>query len=534
MSSVQQVNPNAEVMKSASALFMNINAAKGLYDVMKTNLGPRGTIKMLVGGAGDIKLTKDGNILLREMQIQNPTAVMIARCAVAQDEVTGDGTTTCVLLIGALMKGAERHLGEGVHARVLAQGYETAAKATIEFLENFKVKCEDPDKELLTCVARSSLRTKVYEELAEKLTNMVTDAVLCVRRPDEPLDLHMVEIMTMRHRVDLESRLIRGLVLDHGCRHPDMPKRLENCFILTCNISLEYEKSEVNSGFFYSSAEQRESMVAAEREYTDKRVREVIALKKKVCDGTDKTFVVINQKGIDPLSLDLLAKEGIMALRRCKRRNMERLVLACGGEAVNQIDPEMGEEILGYAGCVYEHTLGEDVFTFVEDCKEGRSCTLLLKGPNDHTIAQMKDAVRDGLRAVKNVIDDKGYLPGAGAFEVAASQHLLTKIRPTVKGRAKLGVAAFAEALLTVPKTLAETGGFDAQDTVIAVQDEHEKGNVTGVDVHTGEPMDPVAEGVYDCFIVKKQLLAAAPVIAQQLLLVDEVMRAGMNMRKRG
>ena len=232
-------------------------------------------------------------------------------------------------------------------------------------------------------------------------------------------------------------------------------------------------------------------MVAAEREYTDKRVREVIALKKKVCDGTDKTFVVINQKGIDPLSLDLLAKEGIMALRRCKRRNMERLVLACGGEAVNQIDPEMGEEILGYAGCVYEHTLGEDVFTFVEDCKEGRSCTLLLKGPNDHTIAQMKDAVRDGLRAVKNVIDDKGYLPGAGAFEVAASQHLLTKIRPTVKGRAKLGVAAFAEALLTVPKTLAETGGFDAQDTVIAVQDEHEKGNVTGVDVHTGEPMDP-------------------------------------------
>ena len=199
MSAVQQVNPNAEVMKSASALFMNINAAKGLYEVMKTNLGPRGTIKMLVGGAGDIKLTKDGNILLREMQIQNPTAVMIARCAVAQDDVTGDGTTSCVLLIGELMKQAERHLGEGVHARVIAQGYETAGKATIEFLKGFKTTIAEPDKELFTCVARCSLRTKVYAELAEKLTGMVTDAVLCVRQPDEPLDLHMVEILSLIH-----------------------------------------------------------------------------------------------------------------------------------------------------------------------------------------------------------------------------------------------------------------------------------------------------------------------------------------------
>merc|ERR1711972_853942 len=189
-------------------------------------------------------------------------------------------------------------------------------------------------------------------------------------------------------------------VLDHGGRHPDMPKRLENCYILTCNISLEYEKTEVNSGFFYKSAEDREKLVVAERKFIQDRVEKIIELKKKVCTKENgKTFVVINQKGIDPLSLDALAREGILALRRAKRRNMERLALACGGTAMNTFD-DLDESCLGYAGSVYEHVLGENKFTFVEECKNPRSVTILLRAGNKHTLVQMKDAVRDGLRAV--------------------------------------------------------------------------------------------------------------------------------------
>merc|ERR1712112_697125 len=203
-----------------------------------------------------------------------------------------------------------------------------------------------------------------------------------------------------QHRSEMETQLVKGLVLDHGGRHPDMPKRLENCYILTCNVSLEYEKTEVNSGFFYKSAEDREKLVVAERKFIEDRVQKILELKRKVCTKENgKTFVVINQKGIDPMSLDALAKEGILALRRAKRRNMERLALACGGVAMNSVD-DMDESILGYAGIVYEHVLGENKFTFVEQCANPLSVTILMKGPNKHTLTQVKDAVRDGLRAV--------------------------------------------------------------------------------------------------------------------------------------
>jgi T-complex protein 1 subunit zeta len=474
-------------------------------------------------------------VLLKEMQIQNPTAVMIARTAVAQDDITGDGTSSTVLIIGELLKQAERYLNEGLHPRVLVEGFDAAKRASIKFLEDFKVPCPgvaNPDKEILTCVARTALRSKLREDLADKLTSIVVDAVCLVAKKDEPIDLHMVEIMHMRHKLDSDTRLVSGLVLDHGARHPDMKKHVDDAFILTCNISMEYEKSEVNSSFMYSDAEQRERMVAAEREYTDDVVRQVIALKKKVCDGNDKGFVVITQKGIDPISLDMLAKEGIVGLRRAKKRNMERLVLSCGGVCINSPE-ELSPEVLGHAGKVYEHVLGEEKYTFVEDVANPQSCTILLKGPNDHTIAQLKDAVRDGLRAVKNALVDEALVPGAGAFESALSVHLLDEVRKSVEGRAKRGVEAFAEAMLVIPKTLAENSGYDAQDVCIALADEVAKGNKVGLDVTTGEAFDPAVAGVYDNFIVKAQILHSAPVIATQLLLVDEVMRAGVNMRKR-
>ncbi|KAJ7529800.1 hypothetical protein O6H91_15G066000 [Diphasiastrum complanatum] len=459
---------------------------------------------------------------------------MIARTAVAQDDISGDGTTSTVLVIGELMKQSERFISEGMHPRVLVDGFDIAKVATLKFLESFKTPVaigNSPDKEILKMVARTTLRTKVHEVLADQLTNIIVDAVLCIRKPEEALDLFMVEIMHMRHKFDIDSRLVEGLVLDHGARHPDMKKRAENCYILTCNVSLEYEKSEINAGFFYHDAEQREKMVAAERRQVDEKVKKIIALKKKICDGTDKNFVVINQKGIDPISLDLFAKEGIVALRRAKRRNMERLVLACGGQAIDSVEG-LTPDILGWAGVVYEHVLGEEKYTFVENVKNPRSCTILIKGPDDHTIAQIKDAIRDGLRSVKNTIEDQAVVLGAGAFEVAARQHLINNVKKTVQGRAQLGVEAFADALLVVPKTLAENSGLDTQDVLIALQSEHDNGNIVGLNVNTGDPMDPQVEGIFDNYSVKRQIINSAPIIASQLLLVDEVIRAGRNMRK--
>lgn len=367
-------------------------------------------IVRLVSGAGDIKITKDGNVLLHEMQIQHPTASLIARASTAQDDMTGDGTTSTVLVIGELLKQANLYVSEGVHPRVMTEGFEQAKIKALEILDSMKIPIEI-NKESLLDIAKTSLRTKIHSKIADLLAEICVDAVLAIKKDDKPADLHMIELMEMQHRESGDTTLIKGLVLDHGSRHPDMPKRVTNAYILTCNVSMEYEKSEVNSGFFYKTAEEREKLVLAEREFIDHRVRKVIELKKKLCDGTDKQFVVINQKGIDPLSLDMLAKEGIMALRRAKRRNMERLALACGGMAMNSFD-DLSEECLGYAGLVYEHILGENKYTFVEECKNPQSVTILIKGPNKHTITQIKDAVRDGLRSINNAIGDKAIIPG--------------------------------------------------------------------------------------------------------------------------
>jgi len=340
----------------------------------------------------------------------------------------------------------------------------------------------------------------------------------------------MVEICHMKHKLVTETRLIKGIVMDHGARHPDMPKRLENCYILTCNVSLEYEKSEVNAGFFYNSAEQRDRLVESERKFTDEKVKKIIELKNKVCtEENKKTFVVINQKGIDPPSLEMLAHNGIIALRRAKRRNMERLPLACGGTAVNSVD-DLDVDDLGWAELVYEQTLEEDKYTFIEGVKNPASCTVLCKGPNEHSIAQMKDALKDGLRSVANTVEDECVVPGAGAFEIAVNVHL-DKFKRTVKGKARLGVEIFSNAMLIVPKTLLENSGVDIQEKLLLLIAERESKMLpVGINIATGDACDATIEGIWDNYCVKKQLLGIASILAQQLLLVDEVIRAGRQM----
>lgn len=398
------------------------------------------------------------------------------------------------------------------------------------FLDKFKVERKDSfDRTSLLAIARTSLRTKVPEELADHLAGIVVDAVLCVKDESNPnaLDLHMVEIMHMRHGSAMDTRFVNGIVLDHGARHPNMAQRSEDCAIFVCNVSLEYEKTMVNSNFMYKSAEERAKMVLAERKYTDDKVHKIIAFKEETV-GKDGGFILINQKGIDPISLDMLQKAGIVGIRRAKRRNMERLTKACGGEAVNSVD-DLDKKCLGFAKLVYEHTLGDDKYTFVEGCANPRSCSVLINGPNDHTIAQIKGALRDGLRAVANALQDQAVVAGAGAFEIAAYRHLL-KFAEGVQGRAKIGVRAFADALLVIPKTLAQNSGFDQQTTMVELLDEAKSGAAVGLDIETGKSCLPDKLGIWDNYCVKKQFLHLGSMMAVNLLLVDEVMRAGRKM----
>lgn len=252
---------------------------------------------------------------------------------------TVDGTTSSVLFTGELLKQAERYTSEGLHPRLITEGYEIAKEMVLEFLESFKVPQPNifHDRELLTNVARIALRTKLSIESADNMSEAVVNSMMSISEEGVPADLHMIEVMTMQHKSGSDSTFVNGLVLDHGTRHPDMPHSLKNVHILTCNVSMEYEKTEISAGFFYSSADERERLVESERKFTDEKVRSIIDFKRRVCKEGE-SFAIINQKGIDPVALDMLAKEGIMALRRAKRRNMERLTLACGGSPVNSVE----------------------------------------------------------------------------------------------------------------------------------------------------------------------------------------------------
>ena len=348
---------------------------------------------------------------------------------------------------------------------------------------------------------------------------------------ERPLDLHRIEILALERKTALDSRFVKGLVLDHGARHPDMPTLLKNVKIMICNVSLEYEQAETQAGFVYSTAEEREKLVESERIWLDERCRRIVEFKRQACQNGE-SFCIINQKGVDPLSLDMFAKEGILCLRRAKRRNMERLALATGGRAILSLE-DLDVDQLGFAGQVSEETYGEDKYTFVEDCPNAQSCTLLLQGPNKLTTEQIHDAVKDGLRALKNLVEDKAVVPGAGAFELAASMYLQQTVVPKTAGKLKLGVQAFAQALLIIPKTLAANSGFDVQEALLELQDERqETGMAVGLNCQTGKPMLPEQEGVWDNVRVKRQSLYLSTVLANQLLLVDEVMRAGKQMGK--
>ncbi|CAF1458675.1 unnamed protein product [Adineta steineri] len=486
MSAITTLNPKAESARQAQALAINISAARDLAEMLKTNLGSKGTMRMLVSGAGDIKITKDGCTLLHEMQVQHPTA---------QDDITGDGTTSIVLLIGELLKQADLCISEGLHPRIVGEGFELAKKEALQILDKCKIPINN-DRETLIQIARTSLRTKLSMENTDILTDIVVDAILALNEPGKPTDLNMVEIMEMQHRTEGDSRLVRGIVLDHG---------------------------GLNAGFFYKNAEERDRLVTSERKFIDDRVQKIVELKRKVCSSDDKnkTFVIVNQKGIDPFSLDILAKDGILALRRAKRRNMERITLACGGEAMNSVE-NLTKDCLGFA----EDVLGEEKFTFIEGCKNPKSVTVLLKGSTKCILNQLKDALRDGLRSITNAIEDGCVIPGGGAFEIVA-HHAFTQYKEQVKGRVRLGVQAFAEALLIIPKAIAQNAGHD--------QHEYTTSKIpVEIDIATGEAMEPKILGIYDNYRVKKQLIHSSTSIATNLIVVDEILRAGLSSLRPG
>ncbi|XP_055490357.1 T-complex protein 1 subunit zeta-like [Leucoraja erinacea] len=506
------------------ALAINVTAARALQELLKSSLGPRGTVKMLVSEAGEVRMTKSGGALLREMRLQHPTASLVAQAAVTMGDTAGDGVISVVLLVGEMLRRAEILVSEGVHPRLIVEGLEAAKEEAIGCLDEL---WEDQEDSIMRKVARTSLGTKLCPMLAEGLTQLVVEAVMAISHRREPVDLRLVGLVEMSQGMELDTTLVKGLVLEHGARHPGMRRRVEDAFILGLNMALELGRPRDNASCFHKDVEDRESFTKAERRTAQEKVDKILALKREVCGHSGKGFVVVNQKGIDPLALEELAREGVVALRRTKRSDMERLPLACGGQTVSSV-VELTTEILGQAGLVHQQTMGERTYTFIEGCHNPRSVTVVIRGPNQHVTGQLREAVRCGMLAVKNTFEDGCAMPGAGAVEIRIGNWLANHAQPKVKGAARLGFRAFADAILVIPKTLAQNAGYHPQETVGKALEAEERTTLpVGIDLSTGGLVEGWETPVWDNATVKHQLIHTSTAIVRNILLVDNIVTTG-------
>jgi len=498
----------------------NIMAARIIAEAVKSSLGPKGMDKMLVDSLGDVTITSDGKTILDEIDVEHPAAKMMVEVAKTQDDEVGDGTTTSVVVAGELLTKAEELIDKNVHPTVIIDGYRKAADRALEILEKIAIPVDPTDKEALKKVAMTSMASKLVSENKEQLANIAVDAVLHVARKvgDEyRVDLDDIMVEKKPGESITDTKLIMGIVLDKEVVHSGMPKRVENAKIALLNCPLEVEKTEFDSKIHIESPEEMEAFLKEEENMLREMAEKVAAA------GAN---VLICQKGIDDMAQHFLARKGILAVRRAKKSDMEKLAKATGGRIVTNID-DLKSDDLGYAELVEERKIGDDKMVFIEGCKDPRSVAILIRGGTERIVDEAERSVHDALCVVRDVVQEPKILAGGGAPEIEIAREL-REYAESLPGREQLAVQSFAEAIEVVPVTLAENAGLDPIDILSDLRAAHEKGETwAGVDVFEGKVNNMEKLEVYEPLAVKKQVIKSATEAATMILKIDDVIAAG-------
>ncbi len=519
------------------ALRNNILAAKVLAEVLKTSLGPRGMDKMLVDSFGDVTITNDGATILKEMEIQHPAAKLLVEVAKAQDAEVGDGTTSAVVLAGMLLDKAETLLDENIHPTTIIEGYKKALDYALQELSKIGVKVDINDRQLLKRIAATSLTSKYVGsgDTLDKLTDMAVEAVLRVaEKKDEGYEVRLDRIKIEKKRGGslLDSQLVEGIVLDKEVVHPGMPKRVENAFIVLLDAPLEVEKPEITAKINITSPEQIKAFLEEEARILREMVERIynVAVERMRREGYEPGknagIVVITQKGIDEVAQHFLAKKGIMAVRRVKRSDLEKLEYATGGRIVSSVR-DLTPDDLGFAKLVEERKVGNDKMIFVEGCPNPKAVTILLRGANDMVLDEAERSLNDALHVLRNVLRKPMIVPGGGAVEVELALRL-RKFAESLGGKEQLAVEAYADALEEIPMILAESAGMDALQVLMDLRKLHAEGKVyAGVDALEGKIKENMIEAnVIEPILVKEQVLKSATEAASTILKIDDVIAA--------
>ncbi len=501
---------------------LNILAARIIAETVRTTLGPKGMDKMLVDSLGDVVVTNDGATILDRIDLQHPAAKMMVEVAKTQDKEAGDGTTTAVVIAGELLRKAEELLDQNIHPSIIVKGYTMAAEKAQEILDGIAIEVTPDDEDTLMKIAMTSITGKNAESHKELFAKLAVEAVKQVAEKKDGkfvVDIDNIKIEKKAGESVEESELVRGVVIDKERVHPRMPKRVENAKIALINDALEVKKTETDAKINITSPDQLYSFLEQEEKMLKEMVEQIAAT------GANVLFV---QKGIDDLAQHYLAKAGILAVRRVKKSDMEKLAKATGAKVVTNVK-DLTPEDLGYAEVVEERKIAGESMIFVEGCRNPKAVTILVRGGTEHVVDEVERALEDAIKVTKDVMEDGAVLPAGGAGEIELSIKL-DEFAKEVGGKEALAIENFAEALKIIPKTLAENAGLDTVEMLVKAISEHKnRGVAIGIDVFAGEPADMLAKGIIEPLRVKKQAIKSASEAAVMILRIDDVIAAKVS-----
>ncbi len=478
--------------------------------------------KMLVDTLGDVTITNDGAAILDDMDVQHPAAKMMVEVAKTQDDEVGDGTTTAVVLAGELLRKAEELLADNIHPTVIVHGYKNAAEQAIKLLNQLALSADIDDKKLLKNIAVTAMRGKGIGTAREHFADIAIEAARQVaeKRGDSyTVDVDNVQLIKKEGKSLFDTELVKGIIVDKEVVHPGMPKTVKNPKIALLDCALEIEKTEF-------SAEIRIRDPTQMKAFLDEEAH----MLKKMVDKIKNTGanVALAQKGIDDTAQHYLAKDGILACRRIKKSDMEKLARATGGKIVSNLD-DFTPNDLGTCELVEEKKVGDDKMTFIQGCKDPKSLAILIRAGLERLVDEAERALNDALYVIADVIKKNKIVAGGGAIEAELSKQLKT-YATKVGGREQLAIEAFAEALEIIPKTLAENAGLDPIDILVSLRSSHDKDGIwNGVNVFTGKIVDMMKDGVIEPVSVKEQAIKSAVESASMILRIDDVIASAKS-----
>jgi len=498
----------------------NIMAAKLVAETVRTTLGPKGMDKMLVDQMGDIIITNDGVTILKEMQIEHPSAKMIVEVAKTQEDEVGDGTTTVAVLAGELLKNSERLLDQEIHPTVIAKGYRLASEKAIEILKEMASEINEKDADLLKKIAVTAMTGKGSEYAKEKLSELSVNAVQHIIDKENgiiSIDADNIKIEKKVGGSIEDTELIEGLVVDKERVHSGMPRFLKNAKIALIDSAIEIKDTEIDAKISITDPSQMQAFLDME----EKMLRNMVD--KIVKSGANAVFC---QKGIDDLAQHYLAKNGIYAARRVKKSDIEGLARATGAKIITNLD-DISPSDLGTAGIVEEKKVGDEMMTFVKECRKAKTVTILVRGGTEHVVDEVKRAIEDAVGGVIVALKYKQVVAGAGAPEAELSRKI-REFANSLSGREQLAVQAFADSVEVIPRTLAENAGLDPIDVMTELKSAHYKGQKwAGINVFTGKVMDAWKQGVIEPLRIKTQAITSASEVAVMILRIDDIIASG-------